>query len=60
MNLIEEKNQFTPKKKRLYCNNKKVPHWAENLDVNNTLIVRKCPNIKITNKICNKTKSLGK
>ncbi|CAD8061107.1 unnamed protein product [Paramecium primaurelia] len=28
---LENKNQFTPKKKRLYCNNKKVPHWAENL-----------------------------
>ncbi|CAD8067251.1 unnamed protein product [Paramecium primaurelia] len=30
--LLESKNQFTPKKKRLYCNNKKVPHWAENLE----------------------------
>ncbi|CAD8052930.1 unnamed protein product [Paramecium sonneborni] len=29
---IENKNQHTPKKKRLYCNNKKVPHWAENLE----------------------------
>ncbi|CAK86202.1 unnamed protein product (macronuclear) [Paramecium tetraurelia] len=29
---LECKNQFTPKKKRLYCNNKKVPHWAENLE----------------------------
>ncbi|CAD8081063.1 unnamed protein product [Paramecium sonneborni] len=28
---LEKQNQFTPKKKRLYCNNKKVPHWAENL-----------------------------
>ncbi|CAD8151657.1 unnamed protein product [Paramecium octaurelia] len=28
---LENQNQFTPKKKRLYCNNKKVPHWAENL-----------------------------
>ncbi|CAD8133421.1 unnamed protein product [Paramecium octaurelia] len=29
---IENKNQHTPKKRRLYCNNKKVPHWAENLE----------------------------
>jgi hypothetical protein len=60
MNLIEEKNQFTPKKKRLYCNNKKVPHWAENLDVIYYLNIRKYHNIKIINKIYNKIKSLVK
>lgn len=26
-----QEQQLTPKKKRLYCNNKKVPHWAEDM-----------------------------
>ncbi|CAD8087340.1 unnamed protein product [Paramecium sonneborni] len=30
---LENQNQFTPKKKRLFCNNKKIPHWAENLQI---------------------------